>query len=80
MTSPQPKKPAHPMEAVDSSAFTQAGYDPKAKTFRVRFNDGRLWEYSDVDQDKHVGFEHAASKGRYFAQEIKAKHLGREVL
>lgn len=74
------KKPAKTfLNPVESSAFTHAGYDPAKKEFHVRFKDGGVWVYKDVDQAHEVGFEHAASRGAYFARHIKDKHVGRKV-
>lgn len=73
-TAPKPH-----LQPVDSSAFSHAGYDPATKVLTVRFNSGKTWEYDDVALERGESFMGSASKGRYFASQIKNNHIGREV-
>lgn len=74
MTTPHP-----PLNPVESGALKAFHYDAATKTFYAKFPNGHVWAYDGVDQEHEVGFDHAASKGKYFATQIKAKHSGRKV-
>lgn len=77
MTKAPPKSHLQP---VASSAFSHAGYDPTTRKLSVRFNSGKTWEYDDVTLERGEAFLGSASKGRYFADQIKPNHIGREVI
>ena len=78
MTVVPPAKPA-PLQHVESSVFSQAGYDPQARTLTVRFKSGKTFRYRDVQLERGEAFMGAASKGSYFASQIKPHHDGEEV-
>lgn len=69
-----------PLKPLESSALSAYHYDGETKTFYAQFSaGGPVWAYDDVDQMHGTQFEHAASKGSYFAKQIKSKHSGRKV-
>ena len=78
MTMVPARKPP-PLQAVDSTAFSHAGYDPVARALTVRFKSGKTWIYRDVTLERGESFMGSASKGRYFADQIKNNHDGEEV-
>lgn len=71
----------HPdLKPIESSALSAWHYDPATQVFHAQFStDGPVWAYDGVDQMHATQFEHAASKGSYFAKQIKGKHTGRKV-
>lgn len=52
------------MTEVKSSAIQAWGYDPAGRVFAVRFNNGRVSNWSDVPQSVADEFAAAESKGR----------------
>lgn len=72
--------PHPPMTPVDSAVFSHIAYDPQTRKLRVKFKSGKVWEYDDVNLERATAFEGASSKGRYFADQIKPNHIGREVI
>jgi hypothetical protein len=71
------KRPA--LTPVESTAVKAYHYDQGTKKFTVEFKSGRTWEYDDVSLERATAFEGSMSKGRYFGDQIKPNHIGREV-
>ena len=61
------------MIPVISSNVESIGYDAGTQTLRVEFKGGRIYEYSDVPQEKWEGLN-ATSVGSYLHREIMGKH------
>ena len=60
------------MQPVESSNLAAIGYDPTAKTLAVRFTNGSLYHYPNVEQPLYDGLMAAESKGRYFHAHVRA--------
>jgi len=61
-------------EAVDSSLFKEAGYDPLRQVMEVRFrNDDSVVDYLAVTWSEWEGFGAADSKGEYFNAVIRGR-------
>jgi hypothetical protein len=56
---------------VSSSNIASVGYDVATQTLQVEFLSGSLYQYFDVPQNIFDEFINAASKGKYFAAQIK---------
>jgi hypothetical protein len=59
---------------VESSNIAAIGYDEKQSTLAVKFNNGAIWHYGGVAKGSYESLMTAASKGSYFARNIKPKH------
>ena len=56
---------------VTSSNLASVGYDPKLRLLEVEFRHGGVYQYKHVPPNLHAGLLRAASKGSYFAAQIK---------
>lgn len=56
---------------VDSSMIRSVGYDAKSRTLEMEFQTGAVYQYFDVPASVHKGLLAAASKGKYFNNEIR---------
>lgn len=56
---------------VDSSNIAKIAYHDASKTLCVRFHNGGLYSYHDVDMDIYVGFVHAESVGKFLNTVVK---------
>lgn len=56
---------------ADSSVFSALLYDPKTERLYIQFKSGAVWEYSEVTKREAMGFEKAASQGRWFHKKIR---------
>ena len=72
-------KPKNPMTPVKSSAMTGYHIDHATGTLTIEFPSGDKWAYNHVTLERLTAFEGAASKGGYFAREIKPHHIGKQV-
>lgn len=55
---------------TDSSAFSELKYEPSTSSLYVKFKSGAVWQYADVSKKEALGFERAASQGRWFHKKI----------
>lgn len=62
------------MKNITSSNISKVGYDPKENKLRVEFNNGGIWEYQDVSENKFNEFMGSTSKGSFFHKNIKNSH------
>lgn len=62
--------------AVASSNIRSVGYDEARRVLEVEFNQGRIYDYAEVPRDVYEALIHAASVGRYFAENIKGRYAG----
>lgn len=60
------------MNDVFSSNISKIGYD--SGTLHVIFNNGSYYTYSNVPEGLYIGLMLAASKGSYFARNIKSNY------
>ena len=56
-----------------SSTIAAAGHDPVTNTLAVRFNSGAVYHYTDVPAEVADGLLGAASKGKFFGENVKDK-------
>jgi len=59
---------------VKSSNIRSVGYDEGSKTLEVEFSSGSVYQYHDVDAEKHKALMGADSIGKHFSAHIKAGH------
>ena len=50
------------------------GYESKSKILEIEFQSGAVYQYLDVPKRVHEGLRRAASKGRYFNDEIQDEY------
>jgi len=56
---------------VDSSNIVSVGYDSSSQTLEIEFGSGGIYQYYNVPQSIYDELIGAASKGRFFASQIK---------
>ena len=59
------------MVPMDSTSIAAAGYDACDKVLRIRFVNGRTYDYRGVPPHVFAAFEAADSKGRFVNFDIK---------
>lgn len=59
---------------VTSSSLCSVGYDPESSTLEIEFNNGRLYQYSEVPAEEHQGLMSASSHGTYFNANIRNRY------
>ena len=59
---------------VLSSCIVEAEYWPESESLFVKFSNGDVYRYDDVEHSVAMTLEVAASAGRYFNQYIKGGH------
>jgi KTSC domain len=62
------------MLPVNSSMANTVGYDEDNHILQVEFQNGRIYQYSGVEEDTWEDFCQADSMGRFYNQEIKGKY------
>lgn len=73
-------KPKHPdLIPVESSAMKAVHYDQDTRDLHIEFPGGAVWLYPDVSAERGTAFMESASKGKYFANQIKPFHAGKKV-
>lgn len=60
--------------ATNSSMITAAGYDEERQALRVKFKNGKVFEYSGVTLEEKKSLLAAESFGAYFSRFIKPEH------
>ena len=56
---------------VESGLFSSAAYRSSAQQLYLRFQDGKIYRFFDCPVTVYHEFVAAASKGRYFSQQIR---------
>ena len=59
---------------VVSSNIRSVGYDESSETLEIEFTSGSIYQYFDVPESEYKRLINAASKGRYFNQNIKESY------
>ncbi len=59
---------------VTSSNLHSVGYDLDSQTFEVEFNNGSVYQYSNVPQGEYDALMSADSKGTYFNANIRNRY------
>lgn len=62
------------MMRVDSSMFTELGYDNTHKSLVVRFTSGALYQYFEVPEYLWNDMQAADSMGSYFSKNIREEY------
>jgi HTH-type transcriptional regulator/antitoxin HigA len=76
-----PQVPASPLgHRIASSAIRDVRYSAQGKKLFVTFTTGREYVYEQVPKSVFRQFENAASKGRYFNQNIRDRYPSHELL
>lgn len=61
-------------QAVESSAISSVGYDPRSETLEVEFSSGAVYDYFGVPPGVYRSFLQAPSKGRYVSRRIRDRY------
>ena len=56
---------------VESGLFSSAAYRTGVRQLYLRFHDGKIYRFFDCPVTVYTEFIAAASKGRYFSQQIR---------
>lgn len=67
------------MIKVKSSNIAAVAYDGEAELLRVQFNNGSVYEYSNVPEQTAQDFVKAESVGKYFHARIKGNFKFRKL-
>ena len=59
---------------IDSTNLKSVGYDVQTSTLEIEFASGTIYQYFDVPEAVHIEFMGAASKGQFFAAQIKGSY------
>lgn len=59
---------------IESSNIKKTIYDTETKKMICEFNNGLIYEYSDVPHATYTKFRKAESQGKFFMSEISKKH------
>lgn len=62
------------MEKVNSSNVDEIGYNPETKVLSVRFKQGGLYHYNNVEPEKYDALKKADSIGSHLHKHIKPHH------
>ena len=64
---------------MPSSVIRRFRYDEEARTLRVTFVSGEVYEYDEVPPEAAAEFKAAPSKGRFFGPNIRDRYPYRRV-
>ncbi|MBK5219311.1 MAG: KTSC domain-containing protein [Thermoleophilia bacterium] len=64
---------------VRSSNIASVGYDPDSAILEIEFNDGGVYQYSQVSERHFRGLMTSGSVGGYFHRHIKGSYRYRQV-
>ncbi len=62
------------MIRVNSSAIAAAGYDPPSKMMKIKFKQGKTYDFCRVPQSVFDGLLSASSKGSYYDSHIRNRY------
>ncbi len=63
------------LEPIQSTNISEIGYDPATKRMHVKFHNGAVYEYHDVQQKTYDALMASPSKGKYLHAHIEETHL-----
>lgn len=66
------------MLKINSSMFSSAHYDPKAKKLTVKFRNNNVWQYPATHKEV-ILFERAPSQGKYFNEVFRGRQGGQRI-
>ncbi len=61
-------------QKVESSNIVSIGYDKTNKILEIEFKEGRLYQFSGVEEDVANDLINAPSHGKYFHAKIREKY------
>lgn len=64
---------------VRSSNIASVGYDPDSAILEIEFNDGSVYQYSQVPELHFRGLIDSGSVGGYFHRHIKGSYRYRQI-
>lgn len=64
---------------IKSSNIKGSVYDTQDKTLLIEFNNGSIYQYSDVPHQEYTKFRIAKSQGTFFSNEISKKYKYRKL-
>lgn len=64
---------------VNSSNIRAVGYDEKARTLEIEFNNGSVYQYTGVQPEVHRRMMSASSIGSFFKDSIEEDYLCKRV-
>ncbi len=64
---------------VASTMASAIGYDCGNQVLQIEFNNGAIYEYSDIDEDTWEDLYTSDAVGRYINQNIKGKYLSQRI-
>ncbi|MEO1375043.1 MAG: KTSC domain-containing protein [Cyanobacteria bacterium J06635_10] len=67
------------MLPVASNMANAIGYDSENEVLQIEFNNGAVYQYSDIDEDTWEDLYTSEAVGRYFNQNIKGKYLSQRI-
>ncbi|MGD1913603.1 MAG: KTSC domain-containing protein [Rivularia sp. (in: cyanobacteria)] len=67
------------MLPVASNMANAIGYDSENEVLQIEFNNGAVYQYSDIDEDTWEDLYTSEAVGRYFNQKIKGKYLSQRI-
>ena len=62
------------MQPVNSSMAKAIGYDCDRQTLQIEFNNGSVYQYTEVEQETWESLQTTDSTGRFFNREIKGNY------
>ena len=67
------------MLPVTSGMASAIGYNSNNEVLQVEFNNGAVYQYSDIDEDTWNDLYTSEAVGKYFNQNIKGKYLSQRI-
>lgn len=65
--------------APPSKNVKYVAHDDETQTLRITFQNGRVYDYAEVDSNKADGFSSAESAGRYLQANIVNQHVATRI-
>ncbi len=62
------------MIRVNSSAIAAVGYDPPSQRMKIKFNQGKTYDFCRVPKSVFDGLLSASSKGSYYDSHIRNRY------
>jgi hypothetical protein len=59
------------MHSVDSSAILEVGYEESTKQMKIKFKQGRVYDFCQVPKNIFQGLLESKSKGTYYNKYIR---------
>jgi len=65
--------------SVNSSNISAIGYESSSNILEIEFNDGSIYQYSNVPQGEYDGIMGASSHGQYLHQHIRDRYSYKKI-